>query len=116
MRLIDADALVNALPSMDIDKDSKISKVGAIADFICIVASQPTINAIPVPCVANRYNPVCPIGKTDCVNDPAYAHFYHPEWYKEVYGDMTPDKVADKYCSPCVTNMCYCHDYDIEDK
>ena len=46
MRPIDADALVDALPKVDIDKDSKTSNVGAIADFICMIADQPTIDPV----------------------------------------------------------------------
>lgn len=111
MRLIDADKIRNEWLY-----NGSSERVYNTNDFLDSIDEQPTIDAIPVPCNVNRYNPVCPIGKTDCVNDPAYAHFYHPEWYKEAYGDMTPDKVADKYCSPCVTDRCYCNDYDIEDK
>lgn len=46
MRLIDADKLVDTLPKVDITSDKQISKVGAIADFICIVAEQPTIDPV----------------------------------------------------------------------
>ena len=38
------------------------------------------------------YNPLCPRGFNDCVNDPAYINFYHPEWYKKLYVDMTPEE------------------------
>ena len=36
------------------------------------------------------YVPVCPRGYSDCVNDPAYILFYHPTYYKEIFGDKTP--------------------------
>ena len=35
---------------------------------------------------ANGYNPVCPIGYTDCVYDPAYIQYHYPDWYKDLYG------------------------------
>lgn len=37
-----------------------------------------------------NYVPVCPRGYADCVRDPAYIKHYYPEWYKKLYGDMTP--------------------------
>ena len=54
------------------------------------------------------YEPACPLGYDDCVNDPAYIKCYHPAWYKELYGESTPEEVAKK----CEDN-CY---YDDEDK
>ena len=29
----------------------------------------------------------CKFGFDDCINDPGYIYVYHPEWYKELYGD-----------------------------
>lgn len=43
-----------------------------------------------------EYKPVCPRGYTDCVYDPAYIKFHHPEWYKELHGDMTPEEAVHK--------------------
>ena len=57
------------------------------------------------------YVPVCPQGWDDCVCDPAYIKATYPEWYKELYGDMTPEKAAKKHCDPTDE---YC--YDDEDK
>ena len=54
------------------------------------------------------YEPACRLGSYDCVNDPAYIKCYHPVWYKELYGELTPEEVAKK----CENN---CH-YDDEDK
>ena len=54
------------------------------------------------------YEPVCPFGYTDCVYDPAYIKHYHPKWYKELYGNKTPEEAG-----------CSCHEgsgYDDEDK
>lgn len=66
------------------------------------------------------YKPVCPRGFEDCVYDPAYIKYSHPEWYKELYGDMTPEEaLRDK--SGCWERFVndpemndYC--YDDEDK
>lgn len=43
---------------------------------------------------APKYTPVCPRGYTDCVCDPAYIKFRHPEWYNKLYGDKTPEEAA----------------------
>ena len=67
-------------------------------------------------CMAG-YTPVCPRGYLDCVYDPAYIHFHYPDWYKELYGDKTPEEAAEK-CrqkmleDPDEENYCY----DDEDK
>ena len=64
-----------------------------------------------------NYVPVCPRGYLDCVYDPAYIHFHYPDWYKELYGDKTPEEAAEK-CrqkvieDPDEENYCY----DDEDK
>jgi hypothetical protein len=64
-----------------------------------------------------NYAPVCPRGYLDCVYDPAYIHFHYPDWYKELYGDKTPEEAAEK-CrqkmleDPDEENYCY----DDEDK
>ena len=67
-----------------------------------------------------EYEPVCPRGYCDCVYDPAYIKYYHPEWYKKLYGDMTP-KEAIYVENGCHERMeqdpdeiYYC--YDDEDK
>ena len=62
-----------------------------------------------------KYKPLCPIGCTDCVHDPAYIYAEEPEWYKELYGDKKPEEVIDDYCKPSIKdNVCY--GYDDEDK
>ena len=45
-----------------------------------------------------NYKPTCPRGYSDCVCDPAYIKFYHPEWYKDLYGDLTPQQASKKDC------------------
>ena len=47
------------------------------------------------------YIPVCPRGYTDCVGDPAYIKFNYPDWYEELYGDMSPEEAIH------VKNGCY---------
>ena len=63
------------------------------------------------------YIPTCPRGYKDCVGDPAYIKFYHPEWYKKLYGDKTPYEAAEE-CRQAVIDdpneEYYC--YDDEDK
>lgn len=63
------------------------------------------------------YIPTCPRGYTDCVNDPAYIKYYHEEWYKDIYGELTPYEAAEK-CRKAVEEdpdeEFYC--YDDEDK
>lgn len=63
------------------------------------------------------YKPVCPRGYTDCVRDPAYIKHHYPEWYKDLYGDKTPEEAAE-VCRKRVEedpNMYY-YCYDDEDK
>jgi hypothetical protein len=66
----------------------------------------------------NEYTPTCPRGYEDCVNDPAYIHCKHPGWYREMYGDLTPEQVSEKSCKLKVEDdpdeKFYC--YDDEDK
>ena len=38
------------------------------------------------------YNPVCPRGYMDCVYDPAYIKHCYPDWYKSLYGDLSPEE------------------------
>ena len=59
------------------------------------------------------YEPTCPLGYIDCVNDPAYIAYTHPSWYKDLYKDLTPEQASRLSCHP----SCYrCCDYDDEDK
>ena len=47
------------------------------------------------------YKPVCPRGYIDCICDPAYIQHHCPEWYKKLYGDLTPTEAL------YVKNGCY---------
>jgi hypothetical protein len=63
------------------------------------------------------YKPLCPRGYTDCILDPAKIKAVNPVWYKELYGDATPEE-AIKECIKRVQEdpdeKYYC--YDDEDK
>lgn len=54
------------------------------------------------------YEPTCPFGYEDCISDPAYIQFHYPDWYKNLYGELSPEEAVKK----CEKN-CY---YDDEDK
>lgn len=59
------------------------------------------------------YDPVCPIGYTNCIHDPAYIAYAYPSWYKELYNNLTPLQAARLSCHPSCDMCC---DYDDEDK
>ena len=60
-----------------------------------------------------EYIPTCPYGYADCVIDPAYIKFYYPDWYRELYGDMTPEEAS---AIRCRGDSDDCDEYDDEDK
>ena len=65
------------------------------------------------------YKPACPYGYLSCVNDPAYIKCYHPDWYKELYGEILPkETITTKYgCGKHYQkNNEFCCYYDDEDK
>jgi hypothetical protein len=66
------------------------------------------------------YKPVCPRGYDDCVRDPAYIQHHYPDWYKELYHNLPPEKAIYMHYG-CYDRMqedpneeYYC--YDDEDK
>ena len=65
-----------------------------------------------------EYIPTCPRGYGDCVWDPAYIKLNSPGWYKDLYGDMTPEEASLVSCQKKVekdpNEDYYC--YDDEDK
>lgn len=78
---------------------------------MCVHCSDNPIYAhIPKTSKFSWYKTVCPFGQTDCVNDPGYIKAIHPEWYKSMYGNKTPEEVAEWNCTE---ENCY---YDDEDK
>ena len=66
------------------------------------------------------YKPLCPRGYSDCIWDPAYIFYNYPDWYKELYGDLSPEEAIyepggcyDTFIEdPNEENYCY----DNEDK
>lgn len=80
-------------------------------------ADNPIYKDIPRHSFYQDYIPTCPRGYVDCVNDPAYIKCNYPEWYKEEFGDMTPEQAAER-CRKAVEEdpdeEYYC--YDDEDK
>lgn len=53
------------------------------------------------------YEPTCPRGYNDCVYDPAYIKYNHPERYAELYGDKTPEEVSNGICQTLEEYYCY---------
>lgn len=92
---------------------------------ICITDRSECVNCSENPKYPKRslfteYHPVCPRGYVDCVRDPAYVLCNYPDWYKDLYGDLSPSE-AIKVKDGCLENMkkdpnmeYYC--YDNEDK
>ncbi len=62
------------------------------------------------------YRPTCKFGWDDCIYDPAYIYSTYPEWYKSLYGDMTPEEAALKFKKSCCFNCTNGDLYDDEDK
>lgn len=70
------------------------------------------------PGMTDKYlsNPItCKFGFKDCVNDPGYIYAHHPEWYKELYGEISYIDAAkdEEGCGMCTKEHCQ---YDNEDK
>ena len=68
------------------------------------------------------YKSVCPINWNDCICDPAYIKYYHPEWYKKLHGDKSPEEVVKETCCKKIIKLdepletYTCPSYDDEDK
>lgn len=62
----------------------------------------------------SEYKPTCPLGYNDCIADPAYIKHHYPTWYKNLYGDLTPEEASKERCRPDEDG--YCDSYDDEDK
>ena len=83
-------------------------------------SKNPKYRDYPHKSLFQAYKPTCPRGYTDCIRDPAYVKFYYPEWYKELFGDKTPEEAAheENGCYDRFKNdpdmKYYC--YDDEDK
>lgn len=80
---------------------------------------NPIYANVPTRSLFLSYIPTCPRGYVDCVCDPAYIKYHHPEWYAELYGDKTPEEASKTgSCQEAFENdpdeEYYC--YDDEDK
>ena len=76
---------------------------------------------IPTQSHFQAYIPACPFGYMDCVYDPAYIKFYHPEYYKKEFGDCITEEVVKEDFYDCYDyfkdeKYDYCPQYDDEDK
>lgn len=73
---------------------------------------------VPTKSLYMAYIPTCPRGYHDCIRDPAYIKHTRPKWYKEHYGDLSPEEVSLKTCMVNVkedpNEELFC--YDDEDK
>ena len=79
---------------------------------------NPIYKDVPTHSLYQEYIPTCPRGYIDCVYDPAYIKTYHPDYYHDTFGDLTPEQASAKSCGERVKEdpdeEYYC--YDDEDK
>ena len=105
------------MPNMEWYKLSRCERCVQDPEMCVNCSDNPVYANIPRYSLYMAYKPVCPRGFSDCVTDPAYIKFHYPDWYKELYGDKTPEEAAEK-CrqkmleDPDEENYCY----DDEDK
>ena len=84
-----------------------------------IAKAREMLNSVPKYSQHMYYKPVCPYGATDCVCDPAYIKYHCPDWYEELYGNITPEEAIhtkDDCYSYFIENPNDCCHYDDEDK
>lgn len=77
---------------------------------------NPIYAHIPKASYFSLYKPVCHLGYRYCIHDPGYIKATYPDWYEELYGDVTPEEAINdpkNGCSRCTKENCY---YDDEDK
>lgn len=108
------------MPNMEWYKLSKCERCVQDKELCVNCRDNPIYHNIPRHSLYMYYKPVCPRGFEDCVCDPAYIKFHYPDWYKELYGDMTPEEAIykengcwDSFQNDPEMNY-YC--YDDEDK
>ena len=81
---------------------------------------NPIYKNVPTQSLYCDYIPVCLLGYSDCINDPGYIKFTYPDWYKDLYGNMTPEQAVEKGCKKELKTDSagnkYCECYDDEDK
>ena len=79
---------------------------------------NPIYSDYPKRSMFKAYIPVCPRGYEDCVYDPAYIKCEHPEWYEELYGELSPEEAiyVEDGCYERVKNdpdeYRFCYDYE----
>lgn len=84
----------------------------------CVTDESLCINCIDNPCYKyvpkisqfRLYNQTCSHNHTDCIHDPAYIRYMHPETYLKLYGNIPIDKAVHYH-----RTMEICQ-YDNEDK
>lgn len=76
---------------------------------------NPIYKDVPTRSLYKEYISVCPLEAENCIYDPAYTYKYYLEYYKHLYGDMTPEEVV-KVKEPCCLVTAFCDQYDDEDK
>lgn len=59
-----------------------------------------------------EYIPTCKHNRDDCIHDPAYIKCFYKDWYRELYGNVSPEEAACMGCRNCKSG----EDYDDEDK
>lgn len=108
------------MPNMEWYKLPKCERCVQDKELCMNCRDNPIYHNVPRHSLYMDYKPACPRGFTDCVTDPAYIKFHYPDWYKELYGDMTPEEAIyrengcwDSYQNDPEMNY-YC--YDDEDK
>ena len=57
------------------------------------------------------YRPTCKFGCEDCIHDPAYIKATYPEWYNELFSELSPEEAA----LDCLHDCEYCTDGDCYD-
>lgn len=61
------------------------------------------------------YEPVCPIGKEYCSNDPMFLKTYHSNIYKKLFGDKDVYQAIEMYCKKyCNGTECIKYEPDEE--
>lgn len=60
---------------------------------------NPIYANVPTRSLFQAYIPTCPRGYDDCVYDPAYIKAFHPEYYQNLYGDLTPEQASERCCA-----------------
>ena len=102
------------------ERKERMQQWDELARLFCKEFTKQEVEVLETPPPDREYEPVCPRGYEDCIWDPARIQCKNPEWYKELYGDMTPKEALNVHlgCNYRVKNdpneEYYC--YDDEEK